>query len=136
LGQTGRAVILGNGKDTSFWQDRWVGECALMSSYHHLFQLCQQPNISVYEVVMSRGYALSFSRTLTGVLLVELNVLYIMLSNISLSTESDQILWRLAPTGKFFTHEVYQWLMFRGITDQSADLWWNLPIPLKIKVFM
>jgi zinc-binding in reverse transcriptase len=59
-----------------------------------------------------------------------------MVSNISLSTESDQILWRLTPTGKFSTHEVYQWLMFRGITDQSTDLWWNLPIPLKIKVFM
>jgi hypothetical protein len=72
LGQTGRAVILGNDKDTSFWQDRWAGECALMSSYHHLFQLRQQPNISVYEVVMSRGHALSFFRTLTEILLVEL----------------------------------------------------------------
>jgi zinc-binding in reverse transcriptase len=26
--------------------------------------------------------------------------------------------------------------MFRGITDNSADLWWYLPIPLKVKVFM
>jgi zinc-binding in reverse transcriptase len=26
--------------------------------------------------------------------------------------------------------------MFRGITDNSADLWWNLFIPLKVKVFM
>jgi hypothetical protein len=87
LGQTGRAVIIGNGKDTSFWQDRWAGKCALMSHFHHLFQLCQQPNIFVYEVVMSRGLALSFSRTLTGVLLVELNALYNMVSNISLSSE-------------------------------------------------
>jgi zinc-binding in reverse transcriptase len=136
LGQTGRTVILGNGKDTMFWQDRWIGECALMSHFHHLFQLCQLSNIFVYEVVRSRGLALSLSRTLTGVLLVELNALYNMVSTIYISAESDQMCWRLAPNGKFSTHKVYQWLMFRSITDISADLWWNLPIPLKIKVFM
>jgi hypothetical protein len=119
-----------------FWQDRWAEECALMSHFHHLFQLCQPSNISVYEVVRSRGLALSFYRTLTGVLLVELNALYNMISTISLSAESDQMCWRLASNGKFSTHEVYQWLMFSGTIDISADLWWNLPILLKIKVFM
>jgi hypothetical protein len=121
LGQTDRVVILSNGKDTSFWQDRWAGECALMSQFHHLFQLCQHSNISVYEIVMSRGLALSFSRVLIRVLLVELNALYNMVSNISLSFESDQMVWRLAQNGKFLTYEVYQWLMFRDITVTSAD---------------
>jgi hypothetical protein len=37
LGQTGRAMILDNGKYISFWQDRWDGECALMLQYNHLF---------------------------------------------------------------------------------------------------
>jgi hypothetical protein len=78
-----------------------------MSHFHHLFQLCQ--------------LALSFSRTLTGVLLVELNALYNIVSNIYLSYESDQMCWRLAPNGKLSTHEVYQWLVFRGITDISTN---------------
>jgi hypothetical protein len=66
LGQTGRAVILGNGKGTSFWQNRWDGDCVLTSQFYHLFQLCQQLSISsVCEVVMSRGLALFFSRILT-----------------------------------------------------------------------
>jgi zinc-binding in reverse transcriptase len=85
---------------------------------------------------MTTGRALSFSRALTGILIIELNALYNLVSTITLSLENDKIIWRMTQNGKFSTHEVYQWLMFRGITDNSADLWWNLPIPLKVKVFM
>jgi hypothetical protein len=45
LGQTGSSVILGNGQDTAFWLDRWVGDCALSSQFHHLFQICEDPLI-------------------------------------------------------------------------------------------
>jgi hypothetical protein len=71
---------------------------------------------------MIRGLTLSFSKALTGILIVELNALYNLVSNISLSLESDKMNWRMAQNDKFSTHEVYQWLMFRGITDNSADL--------------
>jgi hypothetical protein len=77
---------------------------------------------------------LSFSRTLIEILLVEFNVLCQCF--ITLSIEKDQILWRMSIDGKFSTHEVYQWLMHRGITDPNADIWWVLSIPLKIKVFI
>jgi hypothetical protein len=107
LGQTSRAMILDNGKYISFWQDRWDGECALMLQYNHLFQLCFQPNIFVYEVVMTKGLTLSFSRALTGILMVELNALYNLVSNISLSLESDKMVWRMTQNGKFSTHIVY-----------------------------
>jgi hypothetical protein len=71
---------------------------------------------------MIKGLPLFFSRVLTRILIVELNVLYNMVSNISLSLESDNMIWRMTQNDKFSTHEVYQWLMFRGITDNYADL--------------
>jgi hypothetical protein len=55
LGQTGRAVVLGDGQNANFLHDRWYGECALLSHFHHLFSLCQQLHISVSEVVRSGG---------------------------------------------------------------------------------
>lgn len=63
----GCAAVVGNGKDTSFWHDRFLGECSLASSYHHSFQICSTTTISVHDVVVSTGHALQFIRLLTGV---------------------------------------------------------------------
>jgi predicted DNA-binding transcriptional regulator len=136
LGQTGSSVVLGNGQYTAFWLDRWAGDCALSSQFHHLFQLCEDPLISVFIVVMSVGQALKFKRLLTGVLLLEFNSICNMVGKISLSLDRDKLRWRLSESGQFKTSEVYSWLTFRGVTDSSADIWWTLPIPLKVKVFM
>jgi hypothetical protein len=56
---------------------------------------------------MTKGLTLSFSRALTGILMVELNALYNLVSNISLSLESDKMVWRMTQNGKFSTHIVY-----------------------------
>lgn len=136
IGQTGVSVTVGNGQNTAFWTDRWLGDCALASSYHHLYQICSTSHISVYEVVLSKDKAMQFTRQLTGALLIEFNELYVLVSQQSLSLHTDQLTWRWDNSGKFFTHFVYDWLMFRGIVPADADIWWSLPIPLKIKVFM
>jgi zinc-binding in reverse transcriptase len=81
------------------------------------------------------GPALSFTKTLTGFLLIEFNILCQLVRSTTLSIEKDKILWRMSSKGKFFTHEVYQWLMYRDITDSQSDIWWTLPIHLKIKIF-
>jgi zinc-binding in reverse transcriptase len=89
-------------------------------------------------VVQSACKVLNFKRTLTGVLLLEFNEICAMTQRISLSTESANYfgVWRYSNTGSFSTHNVYEWLMYRGMTSPSADIWWVLPIPLKVKVFM
>jgi hypothetical protein len=107
-----------------------------MSRYYYLFKLSVNPTITVYEVVRSGGQVLQFFRTLSGILLIEFNELSILVSNISLTLARDRFFWRMSPSDKFTSHEVYEWSMFRGLTDSSADIWWHLPIPLKIKNFM
>jgi hypothetical protein len=84
---------------------------------------------------MSAGQILKFKKMLSDVLLLEFNSLCNIMGKISLSLEMDKLRWRLSASGKFTTHEVYSWLMFRGVTDSSADMWWVLSIPLKDKVF-
>lgn len=44
-----------------------------MHTYHHLFQICDVPNISVFGVILSQEQALQFIRQLTGMLLVNFN---------------------------------------------------------------
>jgi hypothetical protein len=107
LGKIDSSVVLGNGQDTAFWLDRWAGDCALSSQFHHLFQLCEDPLILVFTVVMSAGQDLKFKRLLTGVFLLEFNSLCNMVGKISLSLDRDKLRWRLSGSSKFTTSEVY-----------------------------
>jgi hypothetical protein len=121
LGPTGSFVLLSNGKNTKFFTNRWASECALMSSYFQLFQLCTDLHITVHEVIISAPQALAFKRALTGMLLLEFNEICTMVRQINLIDKSDQLKWRVSPSGCFISHDVYEWLMFRDITDNSAN---------------
>jgi hypothetical protein len=85
IGKIGRNMIVNNGMSTRFWLDRWYTECALSSSYHALFYLCEQPDISVFEVIMSGGQALTFRRQLHGILLIDYNNIGSIINNCTLS---------------------------------------------------
>jgi hypothetical protein len=43
IGEIGCNMTVNNGMSTRFWTDRWYTECALSSTYHALFSLCEQP---------------------------------------------------------------------------------------------
>jgi hypothetical protein len=62
IGEIGCNMKVNNGMSTRFCTDRWYTECALSSTYHVLFSLCEQTDISVFEVIMSRGQTLTFRR--------------------------------------------------------------------------
>jgi hypothetical protein len=83
-----------------------------MSQYHDLFSICTDILISVYEIILFERHALTFTRALTGVLLIEFNELCTVTGNVTLSPASDQLTWRMSSSNKFSTHEVYDWLMF------------------------
>jgi hypothetical protein len=76
IGQLSCNMKVGNGMQTKLWLDRWYTDNTLASIYHQFFDICSNPNISVFQVVMSKGQVLQFNRQITGVLLMELNSLY------------------------------------------------------------
>jgi hypothetical protein len=93
-----------------------------MSQYYYLFKLNINPTVIVYEIVMSGEQALQFSRDLSSILLIEFNDLCLLVRNILLYLARDNFFWRMSPPNKFTSHEVYDWLMFRGMTDSSTDI--------------
>jgi zinc-binding in reverse transcriptase len=107
-----------------------------MYVYYHFFQICIVSNNSVYEVVSSSCQKLIFSKALTWTLLCEFNELCSLVHTYPLTSQCDQLYWRASVSNSFSSHNVHEWLMFRGVIDISADIWWKLPIPLKVKVFM
>jgi zinc-binding in reverse transcriptase len=61
---------------------------------------------------------------------------YARIQNTQLTGNTDGLIWRWQNNGKFTTHSAYEWLVFRGMTQELSTVWWELRIPLKIKVFM
>jgi hypothetical protein len=69
--EVGCNMIVHNSMNTRFWFDRWYIDYALSSSYHNLFILCEQSDITIFEVVMSSRQALTFRRQLHDMLLID-----------------------------------------------------------------
>jgi hypothetical protein len=57
-----------------------------MSTYYHLFLLCNVHDVSICEVVTYSCQVLTFKRTLTEIFLLEFNKLCFMVQRISLSS--------------------------------------------------
>jgi zinc-binding in reverse transcriptase len=69
-------------------------------------------------------------------LIIDLNTIYQIIDQCELILESNILIWRWHSFSVFSTHSAYQWLVFRGIVDQTYTIWWSVYVPLKIKLFM
>lgn len=98
---------LGNGLDTSFWLDRWHGECALYCCFPNLFQMSVLPSISVHDTFINGLLHLDFNRQLNGIYLSEWNQLNALFPCTPItSINPDLPSWRWSSSGLFMVHYV------------------------------
>ena len=53
--------LAGNGKDTYFWEDQWVGKNSLCSLFPHLYHLSSSQNCMISDFLVSFEISVSFS---------------------------------------------------------------------------
>jgi hypothetical protein len=56
---------VGNGEDTRFWEDTWLGNKSLTHQYPSLYSIVQQKQVSVANVLSNNPLNISFRRTHT-----------------------------------------------------------------------
>jgi small neutral amino acid transporter SnatA (MarC family) len=66
IGHVSCNMKVGNGMHTKFWLDISHTDNTLAFIYHQLFVIFFNPNISVFQVVMSKGQVLQFKDKLQG----------------------------------------------------------------------
>jgi hypothetical protein len=84
-----------------------------------LFEIAFDPNIIVDNVIGFNRYYLHFRRLITDILRDQLNELYSKLSQITISTEEDGIIWRWKSDGCFSIHSLYILLEYDGISNSQ-----------------
>ncbi|GJR45033.1 hypothetical protein Tco_1313136 [Tanacetum coccineum] len=86
---------VGNGTDTKFWQDVWIGEISLQSKFPRLYRLALNKECSICEV-WNNGWVFNWSRPiLRGTLLHQLNDLTAILDSVQFSDSEDSWIWSL-----------------------------------------
>jgi hypothetical protein len=98
---------VGNDMNTKFCLDRWYSDSALASTYHHLYNVCTNLDIIIFQVVLSQGHVLQFTRQITGVMLLGLNTIYQIVQHYSLNVEPDKLIWRWNSSRLFSTKSAY-----------------------------
>ena len=126
----------GSQSQVKFWEDIWYSNYSFATLYPHLYHICKNIQVLLTEVIHSQGKCISFRRTLTEVDRQEWGSILHILSNISFTHLQDRISWRWEPTGQFSVRSLYKILNFRGEIATNSLLWWTVPIPHKIQIFM
>jgi hypothetical protein len=58
--------VIGNGHNTRFWKDIWLGQRSLASEYPSLYNIVNHRNVTVENVLSSTPLDIGFRRTLNN----------------------------------------------------------------------
>ena len=99
-----------NGKNTRFWKDVWIGGCPLKSRIPHIFEICNQQEASIFEVLANNELFLTFRRTFGQLEVEEWLDLLREVENVNLNEEVDTVNWALKKSGNFTATSFYRFL--------------------------
>jgi hypothetical protein len=92
---------VGNGQNTRFWEDTWLGDTPLSQQYAALYNIVHQKNVLVYDVLSDNPFNIEFRWVLSGnnwdawLLLVQ------QLMSVTLTLEPDKFIWSRNSSGQF-----------------------------------
>lgn len=100
-------VIIGTGKETSFWHDIWHGEVTLKERYPSLFELSGNKNGLVSELINMDVREFQFRRNLTVELVNHLKIFMQEMLSITLTNNLDVRRWQLNANGRYTVKSGY-----------------------------
>ena len=126
---------VGNGMNTRFWEDVWLGHTPLSQQFPSLYNIVHRKQDTVANVFSNTTLNISFRRSLIGDKWDRWLELVQKLMHIQMSVEPDVFVWNLTTTGSFTVKSMYLDLL-NGHTRYLRKYIWKMKVPLKIKIFM
>ncbi|GKC85638.1 RNA-directed DNA polymerase, eukaryota, partial [Tanacetum coccineum] len=132
----GDEIRIGNGDDSRFWFDCWIGDVPLRDKFPRLFALDLNKEASV-AVKLSAPIDISFRRNARGGieehLLVDLTSL---MDSVTLSNSGDRWVCDLVSDGNFRVKEIRNYIDDLFLPHQAAQTRWIKYIPIKVNIFV
>ncbi|KAG2628069.1 hypothetical protein PVAP13_3KG315327 [Panicum virgatum] len=111
-------TVVGNGKNTYFWKDRWLLDQSLEQALPHLFSCItvRARKRSVFDAIIGGRWISDIKGALTVPVLVEYLHLWELLSNVVLQPDvEDTHIWKFSASGSYSTKSAYE-ALFIGAT--------------------
>jgi hypothetical protein len=129
------SFVVGNGLNTRFWEDIWLGDKSLAEDYPTLYNIVYHKNVTVASVLGLTPLNLRFRRTLSGNKWDRWTHLLHRLILVQLTDMDDVFKWKLSSSGIFTVKSMYTDLL-NGHTVYLKKYIWKMKVPLKIRIFM
>ncbi|GKA17132.1 hypothetical protein Tco_0696969 [Tanacetum coccineum] len=126
---------IGNGENTSFWDDKWLDDEAFKSLFTRLYALETCKSIRVAVKLGQPSLAHSFRRPPRGVIEEEqLNLLGSRITDISLPNMSDHWLWSLEAFGSFSVRSARIYIDENILSKVDVPTRWVKIISIKVNI--
>ena len=121
---------VGNGKNTCFWTDRWLGDQSLQKSFPNLFRAvaARARKRKVFQALNNRTWVSDIRGALT---------VQVLLSYVELQPDvEDTHIWTFSTTGQYTTKSAYEALFIGAIQFGPRERIWRSWAPSKCKFFL
>lgn len=124
-----------NGRLCRFLQDCWVLDVPFKVTFDDPYSLVRNQENVVADCWEDNEWFVDFKRALSVQEFDRWRELISVLGEVSLSNESDIVLWVLDKTKTFSTKSLYRFISDRGVASKVAGYIWKCKVPLKIQFF-
>nr|GFA94408.1 RNA-directed DNA polymerase, eukaryota, reverse transcriptase zinc-binding domain protein [Tanacetum cinerariifolium] len=127
--------MVGNGIETSFWEEKWRGDMSFKEKYLRVFALESDKKISVSNKMHHIDIGFSLRRIpRDGVEMEQLNALKLFLAGTTLSNSNDRRSWSLARSGEFSVASVRKHIDDLRLGGSPQKTRWISRVPIKINI--
>jgi hypothetical protein len=104
-------TVVGNGADTLFWLDSWIGGVSIRAMAPTLMQFVPRRvanRLTVAEALLARRWVRTIAGGVTTPAAVEYLRVWHAINGINLNDNPDRLVWRWSSDGSFSVHSAYQ----------------------------
>ncbi|GJS65515.1 RNA-directed DNA polymerase, eukaryota [Tanacetum coccineum] len=126
---------VGNGEHTCFWEDAWLDDCPLKSSFPRLYALENVKQVSVASKIADSSLSSSFRRVPRGGIEEEQLLLLVdKISLVLLSNSLDRWSWTLTSSGEFSVKSARNHIDDVLLPSHGSATRWVNKVPIKINI--
>jgi len=132
-------TIVGNGQETLFWLDSWIGGVSITAMAPTLMKFIPKRvanRLTVAEALPGRHWVQAISSGITVPAAAEYLLVWHAIRDVELNDDPDLLVWRWSPDGSFSVRSAYQALHIGSHPIPGCVRVWEVWAPLRVKLFL
>ncbi|EAZ29307.1 hypothetical protein OsJ_13368 [Oryza sativa Japonica Group] len=129
--QSASEFCVGNGRDTKFWSDNWLGGGSIAWRWPTLATFIGRTKLTVEQGLLGHRWVRDLQGSLSDIAMMQYFQLWDEIQQINLSQEEDTIRWKLTPDGSFSVSSAYDLFFMAREISPCGQLIWQTKAPSK-----